>query len=345
MKMKRLSKILLTLFLIITNGCLEDKNIPTVNFELDKTAKLLDYFESQGDFVNTEQAPGLISVTQLFSNQSEYTILDIRPVDEFINGHIQNSVHVSTDRLYDVVDSLYSLDQTKKISIVSKNGQSSAYFVCLLRLAGFNNIFSVKYGMAYWNIDFAEDWLQSLKDAEDVDNTNENYPKLSLSRLPGLDLPSSLNSSRELAVYRIKQVIKNGFKAGINYEADFDPLIQSTNLKICYGTERLYIMPPLQEGKGHPVGTIWYWDNPVFEFRSIKSLQTLPSNSPIIIYSADGQLSACMAAYLTVLGYNTKTLLFGANQLFYSRMISDPELNGDTFKPEEINSYPYVTGN
>ncbi len=179
--MKQLYKILLSIILIITNGCLKDKNIPTVNFELDKTAKILNYFESQGDFVNTDQAPGLISATQLFSNQSEYTILDIRPVDEFINGHIQNSILVSIDRLYDIVDSLYSLDKTKKISIVSKNGQSSAYFVCLLRLAGFDNTFSVKYGMAYWNIDFAEDWLQSLKDENDVIYTNENYPKLPLS--------------------------------------------------------------------------------------------------------------------------------------------------------------------
>jgi len=343
--MKQLFKIFLILFLIITSGCLEDKIIPIVNFELDKTAKILDYFESQGDFVNTDQAPGLISVTQLFTYQSEYTILDIRTGDEFINGHIQNSVNVSTNRLFEVVDSLYSLDQTKKISIVSKNGQSSAYFVCLLRLAGFNNTFSVKYGMAYWNINFAEDWLQSLKDEEDISVTNENYPKLPLSHLPDLGLPSSLKSNRELAVYRIKQVIKSGFKAGINYEANYYAIINPLNFKICYGQERLYIMPPLQEGKGHSIGTIWYRDIPAFEFRSIKSLQALSLNSPIIIYSSDGQLSACMAAYLTVLGYNVKTLLFGANQLFYTRMLSDPILNVDTFKPEEINSYPYVTGN
>jgi len=343
--MKQLFKILLILFFIIFNGCLEDKIIPTVNFELNKTAKILDYFESQGDFANTDQAPGNISVTQLFSNQAEYTILDIRPVDEFINGHIQNAIHVSTDRLFEVVDSLYSLDHAKKISIVSKNGQSSAYFVCLLRLAGFNNTYSVKYGMAYWNIDFSDNWLQALKDEAEVQSTNENYPKLPLSHLPDLGLPSSLNSNKELAVYRIKQVIKNGFKAGINYEANFEVLINPTNFKICYGQERLYIMPPLQEGKGHTVGTIWYRDIPAFEFRSIKSLQTLPTNSPIIIYSSDGQLSACMTAYLTVLGYNVKTLLFGANQLFYTRMLSDPILNVDTFKPEEINSYPYATGN
>jgi rhodanese-related sulfurtransferase len=343
--MKLLIKISLILFLIITNGCLEDKLVQTVNFELDKTAKILEYFESQGDFVNTEQAPGLISTMHLFSNQSEYTILDIRPFGEFINGHIQNAIHVSTNRLFEVVDSLYSISQTKKISIVSKNGQSSAYFVCLLRLAGFNNTYSVKYGMAYWNIDFSDDWLHALKDEEDISITNENFPKLPLSHLPDLGLPSILNSNRELAVYRIKQVIKNGFKAGINYEANFDVLINPTNFKICYGQERLYIMPPLQEGKGHTVGTIWYRDIPAFEFRSIKSLQTLPTNSPIIIYSSDGQLSACMAAYLTVLGYNVKTLLFGSNQLFYTRMQSDPELNVHTFKPEEINSYPYVTGN
>lgn len=343
--MKLLFKILLILFLIITNGCLEDKVVQPVNFKLDKTAKILEYFESQGDFVNTDQAPGLISVTQLFSNQSEYTILDIRPPGEFINGHVQDAIHVSTDRLYEVVDSLYSFDQTKKISIVSRNGQSSAYFVCLLRLAGFNNTYSVKYGMAYWNIDFSDDWIQALKDEEEVNSTNENYPKLSFSHLPDLGLPFTLNTNRELAVYRIKQVIKNGFKAGINYEVNFNVLINPTNFKICYGRERLYIMPPLQEGKGHTAGTIWYRDIPAFEFRSIKSLQTLRSNSEIIIYSADGQLSACMAAYLTVLGYNVKTLLFGANQLFYTRMLSDPILNVDTFKPEEINSYPYTTGN
>ncbi len=343
--MKQISKIFLFIALITTNGCIKDENTPVINFELDKTAKILNYFESQGDFANSEQAPSLISANQLFNSQSEYIILDLRPADDFINGHIQNSINISTDKLYEMVDSLYSVNQSKQIIIVSKNGQSSAYFVCLLRLAGFQNTFSLKYGMAYWNINFAEDWLQYLKDEEDISSTNENYPKSALSPLPLINFPSSLNGGRELAEYRIKQIISQGFISGVNYETQYDFLLNPTFIKICYGQERLYIMPPLQDGKGHSFGTMWYRDIPTFDFRSIKNLQTLPANSQIIIYSADGQLSACMTAYLTVLGYNVKTLLFGANQLFYTRMISDPVLSGDTFKPEEINNFPYVTEN
>ena len=342
--MKQFIKIFLVIILILTNSCIKDENIPIIDFELNKTAKILNYFESEGDFANSDQAPGLISAEQLFNYQSEYTILDIRPANEFVNGHIQNSVNVGIDRLYEIVDSLYSMYQTKKISIVSKNGQSSAYFVCLLRLAGFNNTYSLKYGMAYWHINFADDWLQNLKDEEDFNNTNENYPKLPLSPLPLPDFPSALTSDRDLAVYRIKQVISQGFVDGVNYETNFNVLTNPANTKICYGQERLYIMPPLQDGKGHSLGTIWYRDIPSYDFRSIKNLQTVPVNSPIIIYSADGQLSACMTAYLTVLGYKVKTLLFGANQLFYTRMRSDPQLSGDAFKIEEINNFPYVTG-
>jgi hypothetical protein len=74
-------------------------------------------------------------------------------------------------------------------------------------------------------------------------------------------------------------------------------------------------------------------------------LQTLPNDRPILIYSGDGQLSACMTAYLTVLGYDAKTLLFGANQLFYFRLSTDPNLTQYAFSNADIMNYPYLTGN
>jgi hypothetical protein len=52
-----------------------------------------------------------------------------------------------------------------------------------------------------------------------------------------------------------------------------------------------------------------------------------------------------MAAYLRVIGYKAKTLMFGANQLFYPRLRLDPQLIEDAFLVENIMNYPYVTGN
>lgn len=345
--MKYLLKILFTLVLIILPGCLEDKIIPVVNFELDETAKMLEYLESQGDFANTDAAPGLISAPEIYNNPGQFSILDIRTTDEYSIGHIENSLNVSTYRLYEIVDSLHSIYPLKKIVLVSNNGQASAYFVCLLRLSGFNNTFTLKYGMAYWHIDFAGEWLNSLRDEEDLNTyQNQSYPKMPLTTLPRLDIPASLGDAKEKTIYRIKEVIKKGFKPGINYSDNFDTNIKSSHLKICYGQEKLYVYPPRDLGSmGHAPGTIWYVSHPNFEFRSLENLQTLPTDFPIIIYSGDGQLSSCLAAYLTVLGYNVKTLLFGANQLFYTRMRLDPQLIGDAFKPEEINDYPYLTGN
>ena len=84
--------------------------------------------------------------------------------------------------------------------------------------------------------------------------------------------------------------------------------------------------------------------NPIYDLRSTNFLQTLTADKTIFIYGADGHLSACIAAYLKVLGYKTSTLLYGSNQLFYSRMIEDPELKGFAFTQDKIMNYPYVTG-
>ena len=344
--MKSFKNILLFGALVLLNGCLNDPDVPVITYDLDPTAKILSYIESTGDFANSPEAPALISTNDVYSNLDLYFILDIRPTDEFLIGHIQNAINVNTQRLYEVVDSLNSLNPDRKIILVSKNGQASSFFVSLLRLAGFSNTYSMNFGMAYWHLDFADEWLNSLKMDEALTTYEDlDYPKLPMSSLPNLSLPSDLKSDKELALYRIREVIKNGFKSNINYSINFDDQVKNTHLKVCYGYLNLYRTLPFQGGAGHPAGTIWYQDNPTFEFRSTVSLQTLPADRPIIIYSANGQSGACITAYLTVLGYNVKTLLFGTNQLFYWLMSPGLQLVADQFNPQEIANYPYIKGN
>lgn len=342
--MKYIQKITLLLGLITLTSCLNDNNLLNENIELDGTARILSYIESIGDFANSGIAPGLVSATMLNDNITQYFILDIRTSQEFSIGHISSAINISNSTLYDTIDSLYSINPFKKIVVVSKNGQASAYFVCLLRLAGFANVYSLNFGMASWNMDFSADWLAALGNSDQT-YLNFEYPKKPFTSLPKLEFPSSLVTEKEKTNYRIKEIIKKGFLSDVNFSENISTGIINTHFLVCYGKGQLYGAPRDLGSRGHPENTVWFKDTPLFEFRSTNSLQTLPTDQPILIYSGDGQLSACLASYLTLLGYDIKTLLFGANQLFYYRLNADPALTEYVFSEADIMNYPYVIGN
>ena len=125
------------------------------------------------------------------------------------------------------------------------------------------------------------------------------------------------------------------------YRSSFD--LFENDLLICYGTSILYSSK--LHGIGHKVGTIHYMSSPLYELRSVNYLQTLPPDKTILIYSFNGQLSACITAYLRALGYNATTLQFGANQIFYNSMFVHPQLAAYAFDYSDIKNLPYVTGN
>ena len=325
---------------IIFSSCVEDKITPPLTGELNPTAEMLVYFESNGDFVNSNSAPALIDAQEVYSNLANYLIIDLRSSTDFNAGHIESAVNILNDSLYNFIKSI-DANLYSKIILISKNGQSSAYFSCLLRLAGFNNVYSMKYGMASWNQFFADEWLGALSDAVNIESyTNDDFPRNDLTDLPSVTFENPGASLPDRVNARIKKIIKEGF-----YYSDNLPS-ESTYYIVCYGKMRLYYARKfiILEGRGHPPGARLYLDTPDFELKSGKYLQSLPNDQPICIYDYDGQQSACMTAYLRVLGYDATSLLFGANQLFYSRMIDEPDLQEYAFSSLKINNFSYVTG-
>ena len=69
-------------------------------------------------------------------------------------------------------------------------------------------------------------------------------------------------------------------------------------------------------------------------------LKTLPTDKPVVVYCYTGQTSANLAAYLRLLGYDARTLLYGANGMIYDLMVS----NGmGVFTDAEIKNYSYTS--
>ncbi len=349
MKMiKRITELVLLITLILSSGCLEDITPPPFTGELNKTAEMLVYFEEQGDFPNSNLAPALIEAQEVFDNIDNYMIIDLRNNDDYSVGHIENAINISSDTLYSFIknidDSAYL-----KIVLVSKNGQSSAYFASLFQLAGFNNVQTLKFGMASWHIDFADEWLFKLGDSPLVESyTNDIYPKNDFTDLPYFPVDDNEKDIKIFIENRIKDLVSEGFNEVNSYVVNLPELPELTHeYVVCYGNPALYgaRLSGTLGGLGHPEETVSYSDSPFFEFRSINYLQTLPNSSDIVIYSYSGQLSACMTAYLKILGYKVKTFLFGANSLFYSRMITTSELIDFAFTSSDIMNFDYIVGN
>jgi len=343
---KTLTSLFVIIVAIFNNSCLEEVIPPPITGELNKTAEMLVHFEEQGDFPNSAFAPALVEAQELFYNIDNYLIIDLRPNDEYVAGHIENSINVTPDSLYQYVSEIQNPNYGK-IVLVSKNGQSSAYFTCLLRLAGYNNIFTLNYGMASWNNDFADDWFDAIgNDTEIYFYNNDSYPMNDFTSLPR-QIPGKENQTLEDYIQdKIKNIMADGFIEGLVFRRRL--AIAASDYTICFGsTSRLYFARRVGEFAelGHAEGVIFYRADPTYDFRSVNNLQTLPANRTIFIYGATGQLSACMVAYLRVLGYDAVTLLFGANQLIYGRMLDDPELNSLAFSSSKIMNFEYVTGN
>lgn len=336
---------MISFLLLPFQGCLKDTVSPPVNITLNTSALVLRYFEEQGDYFNSRQMPSVVGVDEVYNNLGKYLVVDVRTSAEYSAGHISGALNISNDTLVKFMNN-NNVSNYPKVVIVSQYGQSASYYTCLLRLYGFNNVYALLFGMGEWNNDFSTVWMDTLGYFIGYTNfTNTKYPKLSRSALPAIPLNDSKQSLQEKIKNRIDGLIKQGFTHNTNY-LDFADMEMERNqyYLVCFGRDSLYYHD--KEGEpysGHFPNTVYY--NPAFDVRSSTNLQTFPPDSSIFIYSVSGHLSAFLEAYLRVLGYDAKSLIFGAGTMFQFYL----QRNIKIFTPfvylsSNIRNYPYTVG-
>ncbi|MBN2172553.1 MAG: rhodanese-like domain-containing protein [Bacteroidales bacterium] len=320
--------ILLALF--VFSSCKKDEEeTPQVN-ESEVLASFLESTNSpyMKDYVNTDM-PSIISAVDVntLNLTDQIYIIDIRSATDYATGHIENAVNVAATEVLNHIES-NDLSGYEKIAIVCYTGQTAGWATSLCRLIGHNNVFSMKWGMSSWNPFFASKWQNSIGNAYATqftgDATDKNaagsLPTLSTGKTTGLDI---LNS-------RIATVFAEGFDpAKVTAQAVFDNL--NNYYIVNYWPEAQYADP------GHIPGAIQY--TPKETIKLAVDLKTLPTDKTIAVYCYTGQTSAFLTAYLRLLGYDAKSILFGANGMIYDIML---DAGMTTFKDSEVNEFDYV---
>ena len=327
---KYLSLLLIFILLIYVNGCKEKSTEPE---KINETQVLLEYLEgTDGGYINSASCPAIINASEVYTylqnNPSKIYIIDVRDSSTFVNkGHIRGAHRVDIPKVLDHIKTLNTTNY-EKIVIVCYAGQSAGYVTGLLRLMGYNNVFSLKYGMSSWHQVFAEGyWLANIGNSRKTQFTTTPTPKNQPENLPVLN--TGKKTGPEILEVRVKELLAGGWDpAKISHSGVF------TNLSSYYIVN---YWPVDDYNMGHIPGAVQY--TPRSDLKSTTYLKTLPTNKPIVVYCYTGQTSAQVVAFLRVLGYDAKSLIYGTNAMIYDDM-PGVKFNQQT----DIMNYEYVTG-
>lgn len=289
---------------------------------------LAEYLESPdggGDYANTAMGAYVSAegVKTLMATGGVY-IVDIRAAADFAKGHIEGANNVPAA---DVLAHLDGMDVSgyDKVAIVCYSGQTAAWLNNILRISGYDNAYSMKWGMTSWHADF-DKWSSNTSNFATAFFTTDAFPKGEAGNLPSLSTGET--EGEAIMDARIDVVLAEGFgAAAITAAAVYESL--DDYYIVNYWSDAHYMDP------GHIDGAMQY--TPKESMALDMDLKTLPTDKTIVVYCYTGQTSANLASYLRVMGYDAKSLKFGANSMIYDNMPA-AQWNAET----QIMGYDYV---
>ena len=313
----------------------EHKAAPAVSSFGGAAEMLLDQLRKQGDYVNSRQFPSMIKPETVHEELGgKNLIIDIRSPEYFKKGHIKGAVNVAQGDLLDYFEKDIVPFRFDKIVLVCYGGHLSAYATDLLRLMGYGNVYSMRWGMSGWNEDFAGDfWEKHISsDYQDRLATNEAEKPPSVNQ-PVLE--STAANGEDLLRERVSRLLAEGPQD-----------IFATNEEVFNNPQNYYIINLERKDKyesGHIPGAVRYKQQ---GFLGIPSeMGTLPVDKPIVVYCGTGMTSAFAVSYLRLFGYDARSLAYGNNGFMHQKMMDEQEqLSWHPFTGSTPGGFAYVRG-
>lgn len=334
MNKKMLNMFLLLIFAVLISftGCKKDDSNPVNTDTINEAELLVKHFEQNNDYIHGASfvigAPDVR--TNILTNPAKQLIVDIRAAADFNNKRLKGAVNKTLAELPAYFKTL-TMANYDKVVIACYSGQTSAYAVSLIRALGYGSkVVSLKWGMSSIDSSFAQNyWLSKMLSPRVADFVTTDSPaKNPAGSLPTLS--TGKKTAPEILEERVNALITAGYSAATVNEATLYSNLSGYYI-VNYWTNALYKDP------GHINGAINY-DPTAQPFKLANDLKTLPTNKPVVLYCFTGQTSSYVGAYLRLLGYDAKSLLYGANSMIYNLMVTKNVAN--TFIPAtEIKGY------
>jgi rhodanese-related sulfurtransferase len=299
----------------------------------NETNQLLKDLKENGDYVNSKLYPSFIKASIVSESLGKNVlIIDLRTSKEFADGHIKGAVNKKFEDIPSYFETGIKPFEFDKIIMVSEDGQVSSYATCLLRLMGYGNVFSMRWGMSAWNKKYAQDgWLKGVSGKYETNLENTPNERPSMSGMP--DLKTGLSSGAEIGAARFRKLFEEG-TANVLITAD----------EVFNDPQKYYIINLDRKDKyedGHIPGSVRY--KPEGTLGYTDEMSSIPFDKPVVVYCATGHTSGFATAFLRLFGYDAHTLKYGNNGFMYNKMVKQrTALSWLPFTSDEVNNFEVV---
>jgi rhodanese-related sulfurtransferase len=338
--------LLYIVFLVLSAGCTGNKtgNKPAAqpSVETDKTISiaignetglLLKDLKENGDYVNSQVFPSLIKASIVQENLGKnILVIDLRAPKLYSEGHIRGAVNKRFEDLPGYFERGIKPFEFDKIIMVCEDGQLSSYTTCLLRLKGYGNVFSMRWGMSAWNQNCAKaGWLKGISGKFESNLESKVNEKPSAKSMP--ELGTGKSSGEEIGSARFSKLFADG-TANIMITAD----------EVFTNPQKYFIINLERKDKyedGHIPGAIRF--KPEGTLGYTEEMATIPSDKTVVVYCGTGHNSGFATAYLRLFGYDARTLKYGNNSFMYDKMVKQRvSLSWLPFSEAEVNNFEMV---
>jgi len=252
---------------------------------------------------------------------NDFYIIDIRSADDFAAGHIEGAVNSTYGGILEAA----AAANGKPIIVACYTGQTAGHATVALRFSGFANAKVLKWGMSSWNAATAGSWSSNTGDVA-VGHVNWSLPASIIANIEYGD--PSFETTAETAAAVLEERVQVLLAGGLNKVVNTEVLDNNSN----YFINNFWAQEDV-EHYGHISGA--------FRVQPLtlanNEYKYLNPDYPVVTYCWTGQTSSMITAYLKVLGYDSKSLLFGANGMIHTNLESHQYTEG------AIMGYPLVS--
>jgi rhodanese-related sulfurtransferase len=299
----------------------------------NETSLLLKDLKENGDYVNSKVFPSLIKASIVNESlDNNILVIDLRSSKLYSEGHIKRAVNKKFEELPSYFEIGIKPFEYDKIIIVCENGQISSYTTSLLRLMGYGNVYSMRWGMSAWNKKYAQEgWLNGVSGKYEANLENKVNERPSSKAMP--ELNTGMTTGAEIGASRFRKLFEEG-TGNILITAD----------EVFSNPKKYFIINLERKDKyedGHIPGAIRY--KPEASLGFTEEMASIPSDKTVVVYCGTGHNSGFATAYLRLFGYDARTLKYGNNSFMYDKMVRQrTALSWLPFTSEDINDFAVV---